>query len=237
MSGKPERPDAPPPYSNRGRFGPGAPSALHFVRPSQVVNAAAEVHDGRAVGLALREGDAQILPWLSSAVPLRDGVVTRGVLLDVARHAGRPWLDAGFAVDAPLLDECAEAQGVAIGSGDALLVRLGWLGRCVRESGWDAYRHGGAPGLARGCARWLYERELSLVATDTTSVEVRPWGEATPAGPALRDVSVDETGVVFGANFQLDALAEQCAADREYAFLFVAPPPDGMGVVRPVAIR
>lgn len=226
-----------PPYSNRGRFGPGAPSALHFVRPSQIVNACAEVRAGEAMGLALQDGAVQIQPWLSAATPLPDGVVARGVLLDLARHAERPWLEAGHAVEPRALDECAEAQGVTLESGDAILVRLGWLGRCVAEAGWDAYRQDGSPGLALSCARWLYDREIALVATDSASVALRSWGDSGKDGSGLQEVAVQETGVVFGANFQLDALAERCAADREYGFLLVAPPPDGMGVMRPVAIR
>jgi kynurenine formamidase len=152
-----------------------------------------------------------------------DGVVGRGVLLDVARVAGRPWLDDGTRILPAHLDTCAEALGIAIETGDILLVRTGRLSRCFAEGSWRGYADGAAPGLSLACARWLYERQIAALASDTACVEVLP-SEAPDCALPLHQVAVRDMGVRFGNTFHLDRLAEACAADGRYAFLFAAPP-------------
>ena len=90
------------------------------------------------------------------------------------------------------------------------------------------------------CAAWLYEREVAAVATDTFCVEVAPSEVADCAMP-LHMISLRNTGVHFGEMFQLEELAEACADDGEYAFLFCAPPLPITGAVgspiNPLAIK
>ena len=72
---------------------------------------------------------------------VKDGVVTRGVLLDIARLRGVDWLPEGEGVFPEDLEAAEKAQEVRVGPGDALLVRLAgtsaaWkkvLQRCNRE--------------------------------------------------------------------------------------------------------
>jgi kynurenine formamidase len=171
---------------------------------------------------------------------IKDGVVGRGVLLDVPRHRGVRWLENGTPILPEDLDACAEAEGVAVESGDIVLVRTGMLTRCLEEKSWAGYCGGPAPGLSIHCARWLYEREVAAVATDTWGVEVLP-NETLDCFQPLHMISLRNTGVLFGEIFQLDALAEACAADGNYAFLFAAPPLPITGAVgspiNPLAIK
>ena len=171
---------------------------------------------------------------------IKDGVVGRGVLLDVPRHQGVRWLENGTPILPEDLDACAEAEGVAVESGDIVLVRTGMLTRCLEEKSWAGYCGGPAPGLSIHCARWLYEREVAAVATDTWGVEVLP-NETQDCFQPLHMISLRNTGVLFGEIFQLDALAEACAADGNYAFLFAAPPLPITGAVgspiNPLAIK
>jgi hypothetical protein len=103
-----------------------------------------------------------------------DGVVGRGVLLDLTRFVGRSWLDDDTRILPADLDACAEAFGVTIDTGDILLVRTGRLSRCFAQGSWQGYADGTAPGLSLRCARWLFERQVAAVATDTARVEVQP---------------------------------------------------------------
>jgi hypothetical protein len=64
-----------------------------------------------------------------SVETMKDGIVTRGVLLDIARLKGKAYLDAGEPVMAEDLEAAEAAQGVTVGAGDALLIRTGWSGR------------------------------------------------------------------------------------------------------------
>ncbi len=60
---------------------------------------------------------------------VQNGVVTRGVLLDIAKVKGKGWLEAGEPVFTEDLEAAEAAQGVKVGEGDALCVRLGWYKR------------------------------------------------------------------------------------------------------------
>jgi kynurenine formamidase len=154
---------------------------------------------------------------------VKRGVVGRGVLLDLPRHRGELWLEGGEAIGPAELDACAEAQGIAVESGDIVLVRTGMMTRCLGEGSWEGYCGGAAPGLSIHCAAWLYEREVAAICTDTWGVEVQP-NETVDCFQPLHMISLRNTGVLFGEIFHLDDLAEACAEDERYAFLFTAPP-------------
>jgi kynurenine formamidase len=171
---------------------------------------------------------------------IRDAVVGRGVLLDLPRHVRLDWLDDGTRVRPQDLDACAEDQGVAIESGDILLVRTGMMTRCLQQKSWEGYCGGDAPGLSIHCARWLYEREIAAIATDTWGVEVRP-NETPDCFQPLHMISLRNTGLLFGEIFFLDDLAQACREDGNYEFLFTAPPLPITGAVgspiNPLAIK
>ncbi len=171
---------------------------------------------------------------------VKNGVVGRGILLDIPRHRGELWLDNGFAIGPELLDACAEAEGVAIESGDIVLVRTGMMTRCLAEGSWEGYCGGPAPGLSVHCAGWLHDREIAAICTDTWGIEVLP-NETEDCFQPLHMISLRNTGILFGEIFHMDALAEACAEDLRYAFLFTAPPLPITGAVgspiNPLAIR
>jgi kynurenine formamidase len=171
---------------------------------------------------------------------IKDGVVGRGVLLDLPRVLKRPWLDDGTRIFPKDLDNCAESVGVTIESGDIVLVRTGMMTRCLAEGSWEGYCGGPAPGLSVQCARWLYEREVAAVATDTWGVEVIP-NETSDCFQPLHMISLRNTGLLLGEIFHLDPLSEACAEDGHYAFLFAAPPLPITGAVgspiNPLAIK
>jgi kynurenine formamidase len=171
---------------------------------------------------------------------MKHDVVGRGVLLDLPRMKRVPWLEDGTAITPDALDACAEAMGVAIESGDVVLVRTGMMTRCLEQKSWKGYCGGPAPGLSIHCARWLYEREVAAVATDTWGLEVIP-NESPDCFQPLHMISLRNTGVLFGEIFYLDDLADACAEDGNCAFLFTAPPLPITGAVgspiNPLAIK
>jgi kynurenine formamidase len=151
------------------------------------------------------------------------GVIGRGILLDFPRYRRLPWLEDDTRIQPADLDSCAEAFGVAPESGDIVLVRTGTLQRCKQQRSWSGYRSGPAPGLSVHCARWIYEREVAVVATDTWQTEARP-SEAPDCLDPLRTICLRDTGMWFGEVFDLDELSESCASDGRYEFLFSAAP-------------
>ena len=194
-----------------------------------------KMYNGRDVRLVTSRGARE-----NSIDRIADGVVGRGVLLDLPRLMRRPWLEDGTRILPQDLDACAEAFGATIESGDILLVRTGMMKRCLEQKSWRGYCGGPAPGLSVHCARWLYEREIAAVATDTWGVEVIP-NETPDCFQPLHMISLRNTGLLLGEIFQLDDLAEACAEDGNYAFLFTAPPLPITGAVgspiNPLAIK
>lgn len=150
----------------------------------------------------------------------RQDFVMRGVLLDVARHLGRDCLEPGYAIGPDDLDATAEAQGVEIRRGDAVIVRTGLLE--ARRGAWGDYAGGPAPGLSLHVAPWLHEHDVAAVASDTWGCEVRP-NEIDLFQP-LHVVALVHMGIPFGEIWDLQAIGEDCAADGVYEFLLSAAP-------------
>ncbi|MFD7599741.1 cyclase family protein [Streptomyces mirabilis] len=167
-------------------------------------------------------------------------VAGRGVLLDVGRVIGDSGeLPDGFAITEEHLTATAEAHGVAVGRGDLVLVRTGQLTR-VRREGWGDYAGGDAPGLSFTTAGWLHGTEVAAIATDTWGFEVRP-NEFEPAFQPLHQVAIPHIGLLIGEMWDLDGLAEDCAADGVYDFWLTAAPLPITGAVgspvNPIAVK
>ena len=146
--------------------------------------------------------------------------VSRGVLLDVARFHGVDCLDPAHRIDGDELDEVAAAQGVAIESGDIVLVRTGVLAHYARTQRWDVY-HGSHPGLHHRAAVWLHDHEIAAVASDNGSVE--GVDKQSLLAIPLHQLALRDMGLPLGETFNLEALAADCATDRVYECFLVAP--------------
>ncbi len=172
------------------------------------------------------------------------GIVGRAVLADVARwreHDGRP-LRQGEAdpISADDLLACLAAQGSPIETGDVLLVRTGYLTwyRGLDRAGREAHAATPrTPGLAGADVPGvLWDLHISAVASDNPAVEVIP-----PMRPFLHTMLLPLLGLPLGELWDLDALADDCAAAGTYdAFLTSAPLNMPGGVASPpnaIAIR
>jgi kynurenine formamidase len=167
-------------------------------------------------------------------------IVARGVLLDIPRVKGVPWLEPGYAITVGDLEAAVRAHRVSVGPGDALLVRTGQMAQCRHRKSWGDYAGGDAPGLSFHTAEWMHARQIAAVATDTWGMEVRP-NEIPDSYQPLHQVLIPHMGLLVGEIFDLDALAVDCADDSVYEFLFVAPPLPITGAVgtpvNPFAIK
>jgi len=171
-----------------------------------------------------------------------DLVAGRGVLLDIGRAVGEEGeLPDGFAITEEHLEATIAAQGPtsAVGHGDMVLVRTGQLTR-ARRDGWGDYAGGPAPGLSFTTADWLHATEIAGIATDTWGFEVRP-NEFDHAFQPLHQIAIPHIGLFIGEMWDLDALAEACAADGHCEFFLTAAPLKVTGAVgapvNPVAVR
>lgn len=153
----------------------------------------------------------------------KDKIVSRGVLLDIPRYKGKQWLEPGEAVYPEDLDGAAAMGKVSVGTGDIVLVRTGQIGQVRADGSWGEYSGGSAPGLGVDCAHWICEHEIAGYATDTWGTEVIP-NETPDIFQPLHMILIVHAGVLVGEIFDLEGLAEDCASDGVYEFLFVAPP-------------
>jgi kynurenine formamidase len=148
-----------------------------------------------------------------------DGIVTRGVLLDVAAVRGVPWLEPGQGVFPDDLEEAERRQGVRVGSGDAVLLRTGG-GRARHEGALEA---GFAQaGWHASCLPWLHERGVALIGADTPQ-DVQPSGYAGVLMP-VHAVGLVAMGLWLLDNCDLERCAATAAELGRWEFqLAVAP--------------
>jgi kynurenine formamidase len=150
------------------------------------------------------------------------GILSRGVLLDIARLRGKRWLDRGETITAADLADAAAAHGVAVRSGDIILVRTGWWQKYATErdgrNWWD-----GEPGVDHTTLSWFHKHEIAAVASDNWGVEVATEPASDRSRPvhliALRDM-----GMPLGEIWDLEGLSAACAELNQYEFLLTAPP-------------
>jgi kynurenine formamidase len=147
----------------------------------------------------------------------RNGLVTRGVLLDVPGHRNAPYVALGEPVHGWELDEICDAQGVDVGPGDAVLVY------CGRDR-WEAAEPGGVeqperPGLHASCLRFLSERDTPMLVWDM--IDAAPHGYPIPW--AVHG-AISNFGIALVDNADLATLATTCRAEGRFEFMLVVAP-------------
>jgi kynurenine formamidase len=162
----------------------------------------------------------------ASVLPIaQKGVVGRAVLIDIARHRGKRFLarDEGF--DHQDIEAAAAAQGVRLEKRDILIVRTGWVDFFYETSKEEFYKDACEPGLVYSPALvdWFLEMEIPNLVTDTIGNEIG-LDPNTGAQLTLHSALMRNLGVVFTEICDLAALAEDCASDGQWSFLYAAAP-------------
>jgi kynurenine formamidase len=168
----------------------------------------------------------------------RDGIATRGVLLDIPAVRGASFVDPLSPVVPDELDAALAAQSTDVREGDALFV---YVGRSARraEAGGD-FVDGGLQlaGLDASCLRWLHEKGIALLGSDGAN-------DALPRTAGAERVPVHVGAIVYMGmplldNAALDALATACRERSRWSFFTAISPlaiSGGTGSpVNPVAI-
>ena len=198
------------------------PRSTHLDALGHVVVGDGKVYPGRPLEEAVTPAGARH----GSTTAFASGIVTRGILLDLAADGPLP---SGHAVTGRDLDAAEERQGVRLESGDALVVRCGWT------ETHDPDRP--MPGMSLDAVRWMHRRGVSLYVGDI--------GDAHPAlDPAcplpLHQVALPMMGMPLVDAAEVDELAAVCAELGRYAFLLTLAPPRIHGLtgvpVNPLAV-
>jgi len=166
-----------------------------------------------------------------------NGVVTRGVLLDIAKLRGVEALAADDHVYPEDLDAAADAAGVVIGPGDVVLMRTG-EGGARRAAGRHYNANAPRSGFQAACLPWIHERGVAMLASDVAQ-DPTPSGYRTVHMP-IHMVGIVAMGLWLIDNCQLEDLAATCARLGRWEFQFVLSPIRFQGVtgspVNPLAV-
>jgi kynurenine formamidase len=148
----------------------------------------------------------------------RDGIVGRGVLLDLARSRHVDWIEPGDAIYPEELEQAERTSRVAVAEGDILLIRTGRF-TMRRSKGAKSLSIGAMPGLHASCLPWLHQRKIAVLGSDAVS-DVQPTPYDAPLKMPIHTGTLVMMGVHLIDNADLDPLAEKCASDGRYAFMF-----------------
>lgn len=149
---------------------------------------------------------------------MRDGIFTRGVLLDIARTRDIPWLPSDAFVTADDLDRAEAASGLTVESGDAVIVHVGLDARLAAHPDADANVRAG---LDTSAVLWLRERDVSIFGGDC--IERLPSTDPDLALP-LHQLGLARMGLTFLEWLQLGPLLQAVQQLERTSFLLTAAP-------------
>jgi kynurenine formamidase len=151
---------------------------------------------------------------------VKDGLVGRGVLLDIPRLRGVPWLEPGEHVFRHDLEGASGEQGVEIGEGDILLVRTGHVRRLAELGSWDTAQS--KAGLHPTAMPFLAERGVVALGCDGNS-DTAPSSTEGVAFP-IHVLALNAMGVLLLDYLQFEDLREACESAGRWEFLCVTAP-------------
>jgi kynurenine formamidase len=165
----------------------------------------------------------------------KNGIVTRGVLIDIPRLKGVPYLEPPTLVMPADVEAWEKMAGVKVGAGDAVILHTGRWTRRAKLGPWKSL--GNAAGFHPLMARWFHARDVSLVAGDGTAE-----AQSTPSvvqgvspqigNQPLHTVLIAAQGIPLIDDVDADALAATAAKLKRWEFMLVVAPiavPGGTG--------
>ncbi|HUO03931.1 MAG TPA: cyclase family protein [Candidatus Binataceae bacterium] len=160
-------------------------------------------------------------------------VVGRAVLIDAYRYRNSksrpidPLRPEKYSLDD--LKETLVAQGAELKPGTIMLIRTGWMQAYLAAS--PEQKAEMAPlnqlkacGIddSREMVEWFWDNRIAAVGTDCPAVEPWPWNFQDEGALHVRTLCM--LGLPIGEQFDLEELAEDCAADHRYEFMLVSVP-------------
>jgi kynurenine formamidase len=151
---------------------------------------------------------------------LKDGLVGRGVLLDVPRTRGVPWVEPGEHIFREDLEAAERAQGVRVEAGDILLVRTGHTRRLAELGPWNTPE--AKAGLHPRAASFLADRCVAALGSDGNSDTAPSTTEGV--GFPIHVLALNALGVHLLDYLQFEDAARHCESEGRWEFLFAAAP-------------
>jgi kynurenine formamidase len=150
----------------------------------------------------------------------KNGILSRGVLIDIPRLKGVPYLETSAVIQPEDLDQWEKQTGVRVESGDVVFIRTGRWARRADKGPWDIGTN--SAGLSARCARWLKSRDIAVLGGDAASdaLPSRIPGVSFP----IHQLLLVAMGTPMLDQCDLEELAKACASRNRWMFLFTAAP-------------
>lgn len=159
-------------------------------------------------------------------------LVTRGVLIDMARYKGQQ-LQGGYEITVADLQGALRRQATEVRAGDVVLIHTGWGSLWMKD---NAGYNQSWPGIGLAAAQFLVDKEITMVGADTTGVEVSPNPDSSVVVP-VHQLLLTRNGIYIFENL----VTEELARDSIYEFAFIFSPLPLKGATgspgNPIAIR
>jgi kynurenine formamidase len=172
----------------------------------------------------------------NSVLTMKNGIVTRGVLYDIPRLKGVPYLEPGTRIFPADLEAWEKKTGVKVGAGDALLLRWGRWARRSTLGVWPVDE--GSAGFDNSIIPWLKKRDIALIGWETPAYVPQPQGDLPRL--AVHDFALTILGIHLLDRADFDALSEAAASRGRWEFMLTVAPlaiPKGTGSpVNPIAM-
>jgi kynurenine formamidase len=160
-------------------------------------------------------------------------IVTRGVLIDVAKYKNVASLNAPYAITVADLTGALQRQKVDIRPGDVVLVHTGWGSLWMKD---NAKFGASSPGLSVQAGEWLASKDVVVVGSDNWGVEAFPSQDPNVSAP-VHQLLLAKNGIYIHENLATEVLAR----DNVYEFAYVFAPLRLKGATgspgNPIAIR
>jgi kynurenine formamidase len=166
----------------------------------------------------------------------KDGIVSRGVLLDIPRARGAEWIEPGDCAYVEDLERAEAMAGLRVETGDIVFIRTGRYRRLEQQGPWVTSE--AMPGMHATTLPWFHQRQIAVFGCDTSS-EVYPppvEGIRNPIHIGL----LQAMGIHMIDAVYLEELGDACASRSRWEFMLVIAPlklKGGTGLaVNPIAI-
>jgi kynurenine formamidase len=176
-----------------------------------------------------------------AVINAKAGVFTRGILMDIPRLKGVPYLEPGTAIYVEDLEAWEKQAGLKVSAGDAVFISTG---RWVRRAKFGPSETSKLAGLDASVIPWLKKRDIALLGSEAelSVTPIPPTSQITDPDDYLpvHNFALVVLGMPLIDNCDLTALSEEAAARKRWEFLLVAAPlplPTGTGSpINPIAI-
>jgi kynurenine formamidase len=169
----------------------------------------------------------------NSVMPMKNGIVTRAVLYDIAKLKGLPYLAPGDRIFPEDMEAWENKTGARVGPGDALVLRWGRYGRRAKLGPEE-----GAAGFDNSILPWLKRRDVSLIIWETAGYTPQPAGDLFRN--AVHNFVQAYLGIHVLDRADLEALSEAAASRNRWEFMLTVNPlalPNATGSpVNPIAL-